>query len=231
MATNGKLHLVIDADDTLWENNIYFESAFERFAAFLNHSTLSNAEVRRFLDDIEDENRVRFGYGSAQFGRNMVACFEALSERPVRSEDRETVMRIALDIMEHPLQLLEGVPETLAHLASRHTLTLFTKGEQGEQRNKVRNSGLGDFFEDVVVTHEKDTRAYYDLLARRSARAEHSWMIGNSPKSDINPALEIGMNAVYIPHERNWHLEDEPLKPGVGRLLELDCFAELREHF
>lgn len=231
MTTNGHLHLVIDADDTLWENNIYFERAFERFAAYLNHGTLGNAEVRRVLDGIEDVNRVRFGYGSVQFGHNMVACFEELCERPIRREDREAVMRIALEIMEHPLQLIEGVSETLAHLADRHTLTLFTKGETSEQQAKVRNSGLARFFEEVVVAREKNTEAYRDLLARRGARAEHSWMIGNSPKSDINPALAAGMNAVYIPHERNWHLEEEALEPGTGTLLELDRFTELRNHF
>lgn len=231
METNGRLHLVIDADDTLWENNVYFELAFQRFAAYLKHSRLSDAEVRLCLDRIEDVNRIRYGYGSVQFGRNMVTCFEELCERPVCDEDRDAVMQIALGIMEHPLELIDGVAETLAHLASRHRLTLFTKGEPAEQNAKVRNSGLADCFEDVVVAREKEPQTYRELLARRGAKPAHSWMIGNSPKSDINPALAIGMNAVYIPHVRNWHLEHEDLVPGAGTLLELSRFVELLEHF
>ena len=231
MENNGRLHLVIDADDTLWENNAYFELAFRQFAAYLNHSRLSDAEVRLCLDRIEDANRVLYGYGSVQFGRNMVECFEELSERQARDEDREAVQRIALGIMEHPLELIEGVAETLAYLSDRHTLTLFTKGEPAEQNAKVKNSGLAPLFDDVVVAREKDPGAYRALLARRGAMEAHSWMIGNSPKSDINPALAVGMNAVYIPHARNWHLEHEDLVPGAGTLLELSRFSELRNHF
>lgn len=228
---NGYRHLVIDADDTLWENNVYFEQAFQRFAALLNHSRLSAEEVRRHLDDIEHVNRVRHGYGARQFGRNMQECFQQLAERPCTDDELQAVMDIALDIMTHPLVLIDGVPQTLAYLQPRYHLTLFTKGDPEEQRGKVRASGLGGYFEEVVVVKEKDQQAYARLLEQRGARKEETWMVGNSPKSDINPPLAIGMNAVYIPHPRNWHLEEEPLIPGKGRLLELGGFAELREHF
>lgn len=231
MKSNGHLHLVIDADDTLWENNVYFEMAFQGFASHLAHSRLSHAEVRLCLDRIEDINRVRYGYGSVQFGRNMVECLEELCERPVGDEDRKAVMQIALGIMEHPLAVIEGVKETLAHLAPRHRLTLFTKGDPEEQNRKVQSSGLAAYFDEVVVAKEKEPQAYRNLLEKRGATAAGSWMIGNSPKSDINPALAIGMNAVYIPHARNWHLEEEDLVPGDGTLLQLERFADLREHF
>lgn len=228
---NGYRHLIIDADDTLWENNVYFEHAFQRFAAFLNHSTLSVQAVRLRLDDIEHGNRLRHGYGARQFGLNMQECFSALCEWPWTEADLETVMDIALDIMAQPLVMIDGVQQTLAYLQPRYHLTLFTKGDPTEQRGKVRASGLEDFFEDVVVVKEKHEAAYHALLERRGARKEESWMVGNSPKSDINPPLAIGMNAAYIPHPRNWHLEEEPLIPGKGKLLELRSFSELRRHF
>lgn len=228
---NGYRHLIIDADDTLWENNVYFEQAFQRFALFLNHSTLSMPEVRRRLDEIEHVNRIRYGYGARQFGVNMQECFRALSERPCTDTDLDRVMDIALDIMTQPLVLIDGVHQTLAYLQPRYHLTLFTKGDPGEQRGKVRNSGLADYFEEVVVVKEKDEQAYHQLLEQRGARKDESWMVGNSPKSDINPPLAIGMNAAYIPHPRNWHLEEEHLIPGKGKLLELGSFRELRNHF
>ncbi len=228
---NGYRHLFIDADDTLWENNVYFESAFARFAELLNHSSMSPADVRSALDDIEHVNRVLYGYGARQFGRNMQQCFQDLVERPCVQKDLDAVMEIAVGIMHHPLVLIAGVPETLEYLQTSYRLTLFTTGDPEEQRAKVRASGLEPFFEDVVVAREKDTTAYEQLLARRSARREESWMVGNSPKSDINPALAVGMNAAFIPHARNWHLEEEDLVTGTGKLLELTHFGELRLHF
>lgn len=228
---NGYRHLFIDADDTLWENNVYFESAFTRFAELLNHSCLSPAEVRKALDEIEHVNRVLYGYGARQFGRNMQQCFRDLAERPCTQEDLDAVMEIALGIMNHPMVLIEEVRETLEYLHPRYRLTLFTKGDPEEQQAKVRASGLAHFFEETVVAREKDPAAYEQLLARREARREESWMVGNSPKSDINPALAVGMNAAFIPHQRNWHLEEEDLVAGEGKLLELTSFAELRLHF
>jgi len=227
---NGYRHLFIDADDTLWENNVYFETAFARFAEILNHSCLSPAEVRKALDDIEHVNRVLYGYGSAQFGRNMQQCYRDLAERACTPEDLDAVMDAALSIMRQPLVLIEGVKETLEYLKPRYQLTLFTKGDPDEQHAKVRASGLEPYFDAVVVAREKDKRAYEGLLEQRQATREESWMVGNSPKSDINPALAIGMNAAFVPHQRNWHLEEEDLVPGVGKLLHLTRFDELQWH-
>lgn len=228
---NGYRHLLIDADDTLWENNVYFEQAFARFALLLNHSSLSPEEVRKALDDIENVNRRRYGYGARQFGCNMQECYQQLCERQVEESDLEAVMDIALDIMLQPLVLIDGVRQTLAYLQPRYHLTLFTKGDAEEQRGKLQSSGLAEFFEEVVVSHEKDAASFIRLMESRETRREEAWMVGNSPKSDINPALAIGMNAAFIPHHRNWHLEDEPLIAGSGKLLQLARFTELREHF
>jgi putative hydrolase of the HAD superfamily len=228
---NGYRHLFIDADDTLWENNVYFEKAFAQFAELLNHSSMTPAEVRKALDDIEHVNRVLYGYGARQFGKNMQQCYQNLVERDCTEEDLEKVMEIALGIMNHPLVLIDEVQETLAYLHTRYHLTLFTKGDPEEQMAKVRMSGLEPYFEDVVVAREKDISSYEELLNRRAARREEAWMVGNSPKSDINPALAVGMNAAFIPHARNWHLEEEELIIGSGKLLSLTRFAELRLHF
>lgn len=224
-------HLFIDADDTLWENNMYFEAAFQRFVDVLRHSRLSAAEVRLCLDEIEMVNREIHGYGAVQFGRNMQECFTRLCEREHCQADLDAVMACATEIMEHPLQLIDGVGETLEYLNDRYPLTLFTKGDPTEQMRKVEASGLSNFFIDVVVAREKNESSYRDLLHRAGVSAEIAWMVGNSPKSDINPPLAIGMNAVFIPHPRNWHLEEEEIVPGTGKVLELSQFSDLRRHF
>jgi putative hydrolase of the HAD superfamily len=224
-------HLIIDADDTLWENNIYFEAAFEDFVAYLDHSALSPDEVREVLDEIELANMKSHGYGSLNFGRNLRICYERLAEREVREEDLRAVMGFAERILEAPVELLPGVEETLEYLAVRHDLTLFTKGHPEEQKLKIDQSGLGVYFGHTAIVKEKDAEAYRRLVRERGMEPGSAWMVGNSPKSDINPALEGGINAVYVPHERTWVLEQQEIRCGSGRLLMLERFSDLTKHF
>jgi len=223
--------LLIDADDTLWENNIYFERAFEEFVDFLDHSSLTPGEVRDVLDEIESANSKIHGYGSLNFGRNLRQTYEHLAERPVREEDLRTVMGFAERILECPMEVIEGVAETLAYLTARHDLTLFTKGHPDEQKLKIDRSGLGRFFNHTAIVKEKDAAAYARLVAERGMDPERTWMIGNSPKSDINPALEAGLNAAFVSHAHTWVLERQDIRPGKGKLLVVDSFGELKRHF
>jgi len=223
--------LIIDADDTLWENNIYFERAFDEFVEFLDHSHLSPRQVRDVLDEIEAANARVHGYGSLNFGRNLRQCYEHLAEREIREDDLKTVMSFAERILDCPMEVIAEVPATLEYLASRHDLTLFTKGHPEEQKLKVDRSGLGALFAHTAIVKEKDAEAYRTLVRERGMAPEHAWMIGNSPKSDINPALEAGINAVFIPHAHTWVLEKQEIRPGRGRLLTLDGFGQLRDHF
>jgi len=228
----GPQHLLIDADDTLWENNIYFEQAFEEFVSFLSHSSLSPAAIRAVLDEIELANSRIHGYGSLNFGRNLQQCYQRLAEREIRPEDLETVKGFALRILEQPLVLIEGVEETLAELSTRHALILFTKGHPEEQRMKIERSGLGRYFHHTAIVKEKDRASYEALVRELRLDPTRTWMIGNSPKSDINPALEAGLNAVFVPHERTWTLERTELRrPGPGRLVVVERFSDLRELF
>jgi putative hydrolase of the HAD superfamily len=231
MDTHTIRHLFIDADDTLWENNIYFERAFARFAEFLDHSSLTAVEVRARLDEIENVNRRIYGYGAIQFGRNLRECFEQLAERPYSEKDLDEVMSLAGAIMREPIRLLDGVERTLAQLSLKYHLAMFTKGDVEEQSAKVESSGLRRFFDDVAIVSEKNEESFRQLLASRQAAAGSSCMIGNSPASDINPALAIGMKAVFIPHDHNWHLENEDILEEKGRFLHLDCFGDLLLHF
>jgi len=223
--------LIIDADDTLWENNIYFERAFAEFVEFLAHSSLSPAEVRDVLDEIELANAKLHGYGSLKFGKNMTECYRHLAEREICDQDLRTVMGFAERILECPMEVIEGVPETLAYLASRHDLTLFTKGHPDEQTLKIDRSGLGVHFAHTAIVKEKDAAAYRQLVEDRGMDPERTWMIGNSPKSDVNPALEAGLSAVFVPHAHTWQLEKCEIVPGRGRLLSVEGFGALRELF
>jgi putative hydrolase of the HAD superfamily len=224
-------HLLIDADDTLWENNVFFEQAFDEFVEYLNHSSLSGPEVRAVLDEIELANIKIHGYGAANFGRNLRECYQKLAEREYAEADLKRIMALAERILDHPMELIEGVEDTLAYLAGRHELTLFTKGHPEEQKLKIDRSGLAAYFGHTAIVREKDAAAYSGLAAERSLDTARTWMVGNSPKSDINPALAAGLRAVFIPHARTWGLEKEAVPENHERLLVLESFEELKEHF
>jgi putative hydrolase of the HAD superfamily len=222
--------LVFDADDTLWENNIYFERAFNDFVDFLAHSTLTPSQIRDVLNEIELVNAKVHGYGSKNFGRNLQQAYQHLVEREIRKDDLEHVMSLAERILEQPVELIAGVEETLAYLAGRHHLTVFTKGHPDEQRLKVDRSGLRRYFAHTAIVKEKDAPAYRRLVEERGFQAPDTWMIGNSPKSDINPALEAGLNAVLVPHPHTWVLEHQDLRESE-RLLRVEKFCDLIGHF
>jgi putative hydrolase of the HAD superfamily len=224
-------HLLIDADDTLWENNIYFERAFDEFVAYLDHSSMTPQQVRAVLDEIEEANNRIHGYGSLNFGRNLRQCYERLCQRDVGPEDLALVMSFAERILDCPMEVIEGVSETLEYLSLRHDLTVFTKGNPEEQKLKIERSGLGAFFGHTAIVKEKDTAAYRQLVDERKLNPEWTWMVGNSPKSDINPAMEAGLGAVFVPHQHTWMLEREDRKKEGPRLLIVDCFSDLRARF
>lgn len=225
--------LLIDADDTLWENNVYFERAIANFISFVDHRELSPAEVRAVLNEVEHENTRIHGYGTASFERALLGCFERLSREPVTEHHRRQMRSFADSIREHPIELLGSVSDTVALLSERHRLILVTKGNVAEQTDKIERSGLAAYFTALEVPHEKHVSAYSEICDRHSLDASQTWMIGNSPKSDVNPALAAGLHAVYIHHPDTWVLEHAMLdRPREGqKLLELSGFGELLQWF
>lgn len=233
LPTDYPLTLLIDADDTLWENNVYFERAIADFISFLNHRERSPAEIRGILDDVERECIVTHGYGLPSFTRALVKTFERLSVEPITAALHETIHGFACTIAEQPVRMIARVTETLEYLRKRHHLILVTKGNFPEQSGKVERSGLKHFFRGIEIVPEKNAATYEQIVGQHRLAGERTWMIGNSPKSDINPALAAGLNAVFVPHDETWVLEHEELAEArpPAKLLVLTSFAELTKHF
>jgi putative hydrolase of the HAD superfamily len=225
--------LLIDADDTLWENNVYFERAIARFISFLNHHEFSPEQVRGVLNDVERECVVKHGYGQHSFSHALVDTFERLSVKPVTPELHAQIISFAHMVLDHPIEFLPEVPETLQYLCGRHRLIMVTKGAQEEQSGKIERSGLKEHFAATEIVAEKNPEAYDTLVEKHSLVRDSTWMIGNSPRSDVNPALAAGLHAVFVPHGDTWILEHEEVNaaPPPQRLLIVGRFAELREHF
>lgn len=225
----GSCNLLIDADDTLWENNIYFDRVIAQVQALIRTFNVDGNLFQRELIEAEREHIPLYGYGTANFARSLVRTFERLAPAADPSLI-ETVRELALGIMRQPPQIIDGVPETLSYLARRHALFLVTKGNRDEQLAKIEASGLASHFRDVEILGEKNVASFLLLLSKHRWDASRTWMIGNSPRSDINPALGAGMNAVFVPHPHTWVLEhEEPMRHP--NLLEVKRFSDLRLYF
>jgi putative hydrolase of the HAD superfamily len=223
--------LVFDADDTLWENNVLFERVIDAYLEWLAHPTLDRAATRAVLDEVERANVGVHGYGSASFLRSLHDCFERLSERPASAAEAQEIEELAASLVFHEVELVPGVAETLTELGSRHELLLLTKGEQAEQQRKIDASGLAHHFRSLHIVAEKRAATYRELVAGQHLEASATWMIGNSPRSDILPARAAGLGAVFIPNPHTWVLEEDDLDPTDERVLHLKAFPELVEHF
>jgi len=230
---NGAQTLLIDCDDTLWENNIYFERAIAKFITMLDHKEHSREEVRLILNDVERGNIVTHGYGLHSFAHALVTTFEKLSVDPVTPEQHDRIHSFCHEIAEHPMEIIPGVTETLQYLAPRHHLIMMTKGNITEQSGKIERSGLKEYFAAVEIVAEKNVETYRSIINKYELAPDSSWMIGNSPKSDINPAIGAGLNAIFVPHDNTWILEHEEVctETGACKLLQLESFRDLQQHF
>src|SRR5271163_285403 len=223
--------LLIDADDTLWENNIFFEKTIEHFIGQLEHLRYTREYIRHILNETERRNIRQHGYGVRSFKRSLEDTYMKLAGNAAKRDMVQWVHELVSVMENTPPHILDGVPETLAYLAGHHRLILLTKGEAAEQAAKVERSGLQTHFEAIEIVLEKDSGTYGRMIEQFKIVKSHGWMVGNSPRSDINPALQSGLNAVFIPHSATWELEKSELESGTGKLLILSTFRELRGHF
>ena len=226
------LNLVFDADDTLWDSNIHFLEAFDFFAAAVGDAVLDISRVGIHAAVRRAEMRLikTHGYGRRPY---VMALHRAAAELAPAGHDglRDEIERIGAHLLERDCALLPGVEPTLAELSQRHRLLIFTKGQRDEQLHKLARSGLGPLFDRVETPREKDVDAYRRLVRDADLDPSLTFMIGNSPRSDINPAVAAGLRAVFIPHPHTWDLEHEEIKDAGDRIIELSSFRRLVEVF
>jgi putative hydrolase of the HAD superfamily len=221
--------LLIDADDTLWENNIFYEQCLADFAGLMAEHGFDRDEAEHTADVVERERIPLVGYAVEEFARSLVIAYEQLCDRhnrPFRDEVAAAAIEIGMRPAEYPIVLLGGVEEALERLSGRYRLLLLTKGDPTVQEDKLARSGLGRFFDHVHVVPEKDADVFRGLIAQHDLQPEQTWMVGNSPRSDINPAVEAGIRAVYVPHPNTWTLEVEAVVDSE-RVTVLQSFGEL----
>jgi putative hydrolase of the HAD superfamily len=231
-ATARGCTLFIDADDTLWENNIYFDAVVAQYVALVGSHGCPPAQALERLLEIERARTRQFGYGVANFQTSLeTACRMLLDGRDIGPEVN-ALRELCSGLRRRAVANLPGVTETLRALAGRHRVILFTKGDLDDQQAKVARSGLRALLHQVDVVVEKDRAAYVDAVWRHGADPARTWMVGNSPKSDVVPALEAGLGAVFIPHAATWALELMELPDRTHpRLTIVERFSDLLHHF
>ncbi len=219
--------LLIDADDTLWENNIYFERVIREFVAALGERGYGSEHVNRVLWDTEQRNISVTGYGSQAFCQSLHEVARQLDAPELEPwiTERERW------IFHHSIELMPGVRETLPPLFAGNRLIMVTKGRPAEQLGKLERSGLAGFFHATEIVFEKSRATYRQIVGKHTLDAGATWMVGNSPRSDINPAKAAGLGTVFIPYHTTWQHEVEEISPNGGETLVLESFAQLTDHF
>jgi putative hydrolase of the HAD superfamily len=214
-----------DADDTLWDNERLYQQTKERFLDLLAECTDRQACSRR-LDEIETHNVRYYGYGIKSFILSMIEAALQLSSAQDAAEKITAILGFAHDMLAAEVLLLDGAGETLAALAQQYPLLLITKGDPGEQKRKIDDSGLAGYFRWVEIVHDKTPETYRVILQRYGVAPERFLMVGNSPRSDILPVLRLGGQAILIPYENTWAHE---LSVDAGSLeyMALSSLAEL----
>lgn len=221
--------LIIDADDTLWEAEIYYEQCIAAFGELMAELGFDREEAERTVDEVERERVPLVGYGPQEFSHNMAIAYQRLCHRYgklVADEVSGAVRELGGLVLDPPMVLLDGVEEALPLLGERYRMILLTKGDREVQEGKLARSGLARFFEGVHVVPEKDAQVLRSLMVSYDLQPGQTWMVGNSPRSDINPALEAGIGAVHIPHSNTWTFEEVEIA-DPERVTVLGSFGEL----
>lgn len=198
--------IAFDADDTLWHTERIFIDTKEKFAGLLAgyHDYIY---IERHLDATETKNIQHFGYGIKGFTLSMIETACELTEGRITGDKIKEIIGFAKEMLAAPIDVLEGVGETIRELSENYRLMVITKGDLLDQETKLARSGLGDFFDAFEIVPRKDAKIYKYVMRRHEIRPDEFLMVGNSLKSDILPVLEAGAQAVFVPYETEWFHE------------------------
>ncbi|HMS43731.1 MAG TPA: HAD family hydrolase [Pyrinomonadaceae bacterium] len=206
--------IAFDADDTLWHTERIFISTKEKYSNLLAEYH-DKIYIERHLDQTETKNIQHFGYGIKGFTLSMIETACELTEGRITGDKIKEIIGFAKEMLASPIDVLEGVRETIETLSKDYDLILITKGDLLDQETKLARSGLGEYFKAFEIVPNKNAKTYKYVLKRHQINVEEFIMVGNSLRSDILPVLEIGARAVFVPYETEWFHEavsDEELE-------------------
>ena len=195
--------IAFDADDTLWVNEPYFRQTEEQFYSLLSGYS-SQHSLERELLKTEIENLPLYGYGIKGFMLSMIETALRVSNNTIGVDVVTQIMELGRQMLNQPIELLDGVEEVLLALKDKYRLVVATKGDLLDQERKLRKSGLSHYFHHIEVMSEKDDANYLKLIKHLDIKPEELMMVGNSLKSDILPVLNVGSYGVHVPYHITW---------------------------
>ncbi|MDD9921845.1 MAG: HAD family hydrolase [Boseongicola sp.] len=218
--------LCFDADDTLWHNERFFRMTQDHFTELLSNHADPDHLAERLLE-AERRNIGRYGFGIKGFVLSMVETALDVTENKVSGDVVREIIEAGQDMLEHPIELLPGVEETITQLSNDHHLVVITKGDLLDQERKIAQSGLGDLFDNVEIVSEKTEAVYAGIFERLETPPDRALMAGNSMRSDVVPVLQAGGWAVHVPHELEWEIEAAETPADHDRYRSVTVFSEI----
>ncbi|MGK0412243.1 MAG: putative hydrolase of the HAD superfamily [Polaribacter sp.] len=199
--------IAFDADDTLWVNETYFREAEEDFAKLVSKYETKN-KIDQELFKTEIKNLAFYGYGVKGFILSMIECALELSNYQIKQHTIQSILNIGKEMLEKPIELLEGVEEALRSLEGKYKLIVATKGDLLDQERKLEKSNLLKYFHHIEVMSDKKEKDYQKLIKHLEIHPSELLMIGNSLKSDVLPLIKIGASAIHVPFHTTWVHEE-----------------------
>jgi putative hydrolase of the HAD superfamily len=218
--------VALDADDTLWHNESIFHLTQDQYVDLLKDYGEPD-HMRTRLLEVEIRNLKLYGYGVKSFTLSMIETAIDLTRGAVPAKTIMQILELGRAMLEHPVEPLPGVAETLAALKGGYKLLMVTKGDLMNQEQKLARSGLGDCFDAIEIVSEKDAQTYRRIVARQGLEPDATVMIGNSMKSDVLPALEAGLWGIHIPYHLTWAHEHAEPPADSPRFAKLDSIRDL----
>ena len=213
-----------DADDTLWENEVFFHKALIKFKKLHPHIKDPDEEIFQ----IEKKNIKLYGYGIKGFTLSLIEASAKHSSNQTDIENITEILNIGKELLTHHLELLPGVEDTLKYLSDQFKLIMITKGDLFDQQRKIEESGLSKYFSSIEIVSEKDETAYSDILAKHGILPKNFIMVGNSLKSDILPVTKIGGTGIFIPHQFTWIHEKVDENQSAKNYVKLKSILDLK---
>ena len=215
-----------DADDTLWQNELFYSLTRGRFLDLLKEHADADRLADRLLETQKRTLKL-YGFGIKGFTLSMIETAIAVTEGKVPAATVEKILEAGREMLEHPVETLPGAREAVEALVGRYRLVLVTKGDLFDQERKLAASGLGELFDGVEIVSDKNRATYERVFTRHGDGPDRAMMIGNSLKSDVVPAIEAGGWGVYVPHELTWVVEHADEPEGHPRFRRIEHLGEL----
>lgn len=220
-------HVFLDADDTLWENDVFYRRAEAEFVELMK-PYVRKEDAMKILSYHQELNIKIFGYGSKTYLLGMLDAATQIVPEEFSPAMYKEIKQIIVRLEQHPFEFLEGAEETVRALAGKYTLVIATKGELSEQMRKWRISKLQDCVSAIEVMEKKSVDDYKNLAAKMGIAPENFFMVGNAVRSDIFPVVSMGGWAVHVPYKITWAHEVMDM-PKSDRIFEISHISQLKD--